>query len=779
MRKQLIRILLMFGILPALILAILLIWLAEEQAKSVLEKEITSKLISQREAKKSEVESYIRTLKGQVKTFSNDQMVIDAMSEFKSSFQSYRDEEFITVGAKHRNSLEAYYSQDFQKRYQSRNSGKSLTVDSIISQLDSDSLALQYTYISNNPEALGEKDGLIAAADSSLYSQHHKNYHPHMRAFLQEFGYYDIFLVDSDSGDIVYSVFKELDYTTSLKNGPYANSGIGKAFSKANSSTDPDSVYLVDFSPYAPSYEDPAAFIASPIYDGAKKVGVLIFQMPVDRLNEIMTYGHKWADVGLGNSGETYLVASDNTMRSMGRFLIDDKAGYLDVLKQSGVSDSLINTIDEKETTIGLQVVNSTGSIAALSGKSGYAIFNDYRNIPVLSAYAPISIEGLNWAILSEIDEAEAFTPITNLVNSILMWSIGALGLIVIVTIFISLKFSKVFVTPLEYIVGSLTYIAKDIEAGNVDLTQQLEPPGNNTLAKSMATGINTVLGKFAHVLKIFAESTNSIATSTQQVSTLSIKSSEDMASQRMETDQVATAITELSASADEVTRTAQMGADAARIADTETQEASKTVNDAASTIQELSTSLTNASTVIRGLESDSDSIGSVLSVIQGIAEQTNLLALNAAIEAARAGEQGRGFAVVADEVRTLAGRTQQATQEIKGIIEQLQTRSKEAVSVMDVGCEMATDGLNKAIQAGEALTSIANKVSDIDNMNALISTAAHEQSSVSNEVSENVVRISHLTEYTTDGATQTSQASQELMQLASHLQEVVAQFKV
>jgi methyl-accepting chemotaxis protein len=222
-----------------------------------------------------------------------------------------------------------------------------------------------------------------------------------------------------------------------------------------------------------------------------------------------------------------------------------------------------------------------------------------------------------------------------------------------------------------------------------------------------MATGINTVLGKFTHVLKIFADSANSIATSTQQVSTLSIKSSEDMASQRIETDQVATAITELSSSAEEVARTAQMGADAAKIADRETKEASKTVNDAASTIQELATSLTNASAVIHGLESDSESIGSVLSVIQGIAEQTNLLALNAAIEAARAGEQGRGFAVVADEVRTLAGRTQEATQEIKGIIEQLQARSTEAVSVMSVGCDMATVGLNKAVQAGEALTSI------------------------------------------------------------------------
>ncbi|MFW5450398.1 MAG: methyl-accepting chemotaxis protein [Methylophagaceae bacterium] len=363
--------------------------------------------------------------------------------------------------------------------------------------------------------------------------------------------------------------------------------------------------------------------------------------------------------------------------------------------------------------------------------------------------------------------------------SHILTWSVAALivigglsyGLIVKILI-------PKFMDPLNYVMGSLQYIAMDIEKGDVDLTKPLTPPGNNKLANAMAKGVNNLLSKFSTVLNEFANATASISNSSSQVNALSDESNQNMIRQRTETDQVATAITELAASAEEVARNAHMGAEAAKTADSDTQAGTAIVSEAASTIQELSTSLSGAATVIHGLEDDSNTIGAVLTVIQGIAEQTNLLALNAAIEAARAGEQGRGFAVVADEVRTLAGRTQDATQEIKTIIDQLQTRSTEAVAVMDQGCEKANLGLEKALSAGNALHDIATKVTDIDNMNALISSAAQEQCSVAEEVNQSVVRISQLTDQTTDGATQTAQASSELLKLATHLNDLAAQFK-
>jgi len=779
MKKQLIKTLLVFGLVPAILLTLLLVKVSSDKAQDVLKAEITSKLISQRETKKAEVEAYIETLHGQIRTFSNDTMVINAMAGFKESFRSYRDDSFMFIDEAKRISVENYYSNEFQVRYQSRNQGLSFNVKNTISQLDDDSIALQYSYISANPEALGEKDALMGVSNESVYNQQHRNYHPHFRAFLQEFGFYDIFLVDADSGDIVYSVFKELDYSTSLKTGPYADSGIGQAFQQANAATNSNAVAFIDFAPYSPSYEDPAAFIASPIYDGERKVGVLIFQMPVDRLNAMMTYGQKWQEVGLGKSGETYLVAGDKTMRSLGRFLVDDKAGYLNTLKQTGVSAALIKTIDEKETTIGLQVVDTNGSRSALSGESGSGIFNDYRGVSVLSAYAPISVGGLNWAILSEIDEEEAFSHVADLEEGILVWSLSALAIIALVTIIISMKYAAIFAAPLLYIVKSLRAIAKDIDLGRVDLTQSLRPPGSNELAGSMAEGINFVLGKFAEVLREFTNSAGNIVSASEQVSGSSERSSKNMVSQSVETGIVATAITELSCSAEKVSQTAKLGAEAAQLADTETQRASTTVNDATNTIQQLASNLTEVSAVVNDLEKDSESIGSVLSVIEGIAEQTNLLALNAAIEAARAGEHGRGFAVVADEVRNLSARTQEATLETKSIIDMLQNRSKEAVSVMDKGCNLASDGVEKSTLAGEALRSIAKKVSEIDNLTAMIAAAAHEQSVLSGKVANNVAEIGSLTEHTTDGVKETSVASQELMTLSTNLNKIIQQFGV
>ncbi|RKZ89749.1 MAG: hypothetical protein DRQ39_00060 [Gammaproteobacteria bacterium] len=350
---------------------------------------------------------------------------------------------------------------------------------------------------------------------------------------------------------------------------------------------------------------------------------------------------------------------------------------------------------------------------------------------------------------------------------------------VIALTALVGRKLVQLMLEPLNYIVGSLTFIAKDIERGDVDLTQLLQPPGKTKVGQALAKGTNTMLEKFAATLKEFSEATNSISVSTHTVSTLVNESSHNMRTQRVETDQVATAITELSASAEEVSRNAQLGAEATKVADEEAQNGAKIVNEAVDTIQELAGSLSDASTVIHSLEDDSESIGSVLAVIQGIAEQTNLLALNAAIEAARAGEQGRGFAVVADEVRTLASRTQVATEEIKTIIEQLQARSKEAVAVMTKGCDNANSGVEKATAAGKALNDIATKVADIDDMNALIATAAREQCSVAEEVNQSVIRISQLTEQTTEGSSQASQASQELEQQASRLKELAAQFKV
>lgn len=241
----------------------------------------------------------------------------------------------------------------------------------------------------------------------------------------------------------------------------------------------------------------------------------------------------------------------------------------------------------------------------------------------------------------------------------------------------------------------------------------------------------------------------------------------------------IASAMTEMAATVQQVAGNANSAADAAQQADQESSSGRKVVADAVSVIESLAKEVESASAVILRLENETDTIGAVLDVIKGIAEQTNLLALNAAIEAARAGEQGRGFAVVADEVRTLASRTQQSTREIHDMIERLQTGAGEAVKAMEISRGRAGACVDQAIKAGSSLDNIAAAVGTINDMNTQIASAAEEQSAVAAEINRNANNISHVADVSAEGAQHTSAASEQLLQLSEQLRRQVGRFNV
>ena len=351
--------------------------------------ESLSKLSALCETRKHEVERYFESIESQILTFSQDQMIVDAMRDFRRLFPKVREENSLTKQDIERmtSELSTYYTAQFDRKYQEEN-GRSANPTKYLSQLDDDALALQYYYIQANPNPLGSKEAMDRAADRSNFSQLHAKLHPLVRTFLQKFGYYDIFLVDSETGDIVYSVFKELDFSTSLIDGPYAQTNLAKAFRQANQAGQDEAVILVDYEQYTPSYEAPASFIASPIFDGDEKVGVAMFQMPIDRLNTIMA-----GRAGLGQTGETYLVGSDHLMRS---------DSYLDPTNHSVVASFRRPASGKVQT----QAVEK-----ALQGQTGTDVIIDYNGNPVLSAYAPVQVGDFQWALMAEIDVAEAFCP--------------------------------------------------------------------------------------------------------------------------------------------------------------------------------------------------------------------------------------------------------------------------------------------------------------------------------------------------------------------------------
>ncbi len=318
----------------------------------------------------------------------------------------------------------------------------------------------------------------------------------------------------------------------------------------------------------------------------------------------------------------------------------------------------------------------------------------------------------------------------------------------------------------------------KDIAEGEGDLRQRVDVRGNDGIDR-LGRHFNKFLDKVHTTVRLVSEDAERLALASAHVLEISHLSTANVTRQHSETDQVATAMNEMTATAAEVARNAASAADAAQHAEAEAQQGTKIVQKTIEAINSLSAEVGNANEVIKKLKADSEQIGKVLDVIRSIAEQTNLLALNAAIEAARAGEQGRGFAVVADEVRTLASRTQQSTAEIQKMIEILQSGAIDSVRVMEAGKVRAEEGAAQAAQAGEALARITRAVATINQMNTQIASAAHEQSAVSHEIDNNVNNISQAATTTAEGAQKTVVESQELARLAKHLQELIKQYKV
>ena len=352
-----------------------------------------------------------------------------------------------------------------------------------------------------------------------------------------------------------------------------------------------------------------------------------------------------------------------------------------------------------------------------------------------------------------------------------------AIGLLTLGLVFISFSIyfviNKIITKPLNALDSNL----QEICSGTGNLNARLDATGKSEFA-SVASSFNSFVKKIAHTIDDISATSEKLAKSSHNLNTITQSTQTGVERQLQETSLVANAMKQMTATVQEVARNAVKASEAAETAEHEATSGKNIVTQTVEGINSLANEVENAANVIHELENDSNSIGEVLSVIQGIAEQTNLLALNAAIEAARAGEQGRGFAVVADEVRTLASRTQNSTLEIQQTIERLQDRAKQAVSVMDNGRKQAASSVEQAASAGGSISTISQRIDTINDMNNQIASAAEEQTAVAEEINRNISNISHVSEETSLGAKNTAKACHELLELANELRSTVGSFR-
>jgi len=350
--------------------------------------------------------------------------------------------------------------------------------------------------------------------------------------------------------------------------------------------------------------------------------------------------------------------------------------------------------------------------------------------------------------------------------------TLSALGLLAATVI--SIFIVRSIVRPINRAVAAM----RDIAEGDGDLTRRLDINGQDEISH-LATAFNKFATIVQDMVQNVEQNTQRVRSEARRLTAVTEETSRGADFQQNETDQVVTATNELAATVQEVARAASQASDTASTADKVASNGRLVVGHTIESIDKLAGEVERAAAVIDRVEKDSESIGSVLDVIKGIAEQTNLLALNAAIEAARAGEQGRGFAVVADEVRTLASRTQQSTAEIQSMIERLQVSARDAVSVMKQSRGKAEETVQQAARAGTSLEEINHAVTQINQLNMQIASAAHEQSAVVEEINKKISNISGITDQTAAGAQQTASATNELNQLAEQLHNLVKKFAV
>lgn len=717
--------------IPVLIGCFFLGQSALKAADDALEEDAKHSLIAVRDITAKEITHYFEGIEKQALTLSESLMTVDAMKAFTTSFKYHASNLGDSDIETQRASVKKYYDEQFNEQFKVLNNGQATATADLIGLLDKESIALQYDFISNNSDPLGSKQLLNGTKELTGYSAAHQKYHGVFRNFIERFGYYDLFLVDYKSGDIVYSVFKELDYTTSLIDGPYADSGIGKSFKLAAATTEADFIVLTDFAPYLPSYNAPASFIATPIHDtNGNKVGVLILQMPIDKINAVMTHDGDWKESGFGESGETFLVGEDFTMRSNSRFLVEDKTNYLELMKNIGMPAATIAAMHAKATSIGLQSVKTYGAEAAFRGETGFAYYPDYRGIDVLSAYKPLDILGLRWAIMSEIDKEEAFLPIVALDKTVK----GLTTIVVIVAIifgpiaawFLGLS----ILSPVNKIAESI----KELSKGEGDLTKRMDASGNDEIS-DLSRSLNKFLNDLDHTFSDVIKSAMRLVPMSDDLSSINKEMSQSANEQNTQIMTVKERLQNARKSTDQVNEASDLIYEESNKGESAVKEGIRVFDLTHKQINELGNIIDDASQSIDSLKVESDNIVSVIDVINGIAEQTNLLALNAAIEAARAGEQGRGFAVVADEVRALASRTQNATLEVSSMITAIQSRTGNVVTTMGLGKSSTEECSTQVKEAKEKLSLISSAMTQINQRVSGISSSVSSQKDNFNQV--------------------------------------------
>jgi methyl-accepting chemotaxis protein len=744
-------------------------YLAQSKAQQALLSAVEQQFTAVAKGREQALTLFINSQRDLLLSLAKNRTTQDALYAMERPFSSYRYE----VANPGEDALKAGMRQWYQQKYQpyatSINPSLQLPFDKWLNSANQETLLLQHYYLQTNEHTPDKLSALTDRADGSVYGQQHKKYHQSFLEVTQRYQLQELYLVEAKGLNVVYSVAKSPVFATSLKDGAFANSALANAVKQVLAK--PQQQWLVSApTAFTGFFEQQVLFMVAPVFNtlsGSElPIGVLVLQLPVQALTDLTTNLQQWADIGLGVSGESYLVSQNHLLVSALRpQLKNSREFYSNYPEMAAVADHY--------GLSGKLKVQNAEVDAALQGKSGHTETLDYRNIPVLMNYQPVQIGTERYALITQQDKGEAYADLDELSRNIRWASLLIVVVLGLGALAFAYRFGRAVAMPMADLSSQL-----ERAATNHDLSLRFAEQGEYEV-KAMASGLNQLFGKLAALLHqlLAASATNHQQSGEQLV--ISQQCKDDVHQQKSALLQLQQVALQSQQAQQQMQQQLQQAASAAYAANTESTAGQQQVLQLTEFIRQLSAQVEHSTQSMEALQLAAKDIVQVLATIRGVADQTNLLALNAAIEAARAGEHGRGFAVVADEVRRLSAGTALATKEIQQMLDRLSLSVKDTTAGLEQEQLTTRNCLDKALHTEQALAQTRDAIALIVNASAAIARLSDAEVQRSSDISAALDHINQSASATDVAMTELAIQAAQQQQLSSQLQQSASLLKL